>query len=84
MRMKTVIAVLVALVFALSIVSVGFAAEVKGTVTKIDGKKITVKDAQGKETTVEVKDTAGVKVGDTVMIKDGVVKKMPKPAAGGY
>lgn len=83
MRLKTVIAVLVAFVFALSIVSIGFAAEVKGTVTKIEGKKITVKDAQGKETTVEVKDTAGVKVGDKITIKDGVVQKS-KPAAGGY
>ncbi|MCI0468993.1 MAG: hypothetical protein L0Y62_02880 [Nitrospirae bacterium] len=73
-------ALLIAMFFVLGIVAVGFAAEVKGTVTKVDGMKITVKDAAGKETTVEVKDTAGVKVGDKVTIKDGKVIKDATPA----
>lgn len=97
MKTKAIVAVLVALVFAFSFVSLSFAGEVKGTVAKVEGKKITVKDAKGKETTVTVKDTAGAKAGDEVEIKGGVVKIVKKagetpapaggygaPAAGGY
>lgn len=89
MKMRAIVAVLMALVFTFSVVSLGFAAEVKGTVAKVEGKKITVKDAKGNETTVELKDTAGAKAGDDVEIKDGavkIVKKAPekKPAAAGY
>jgi hypothetical protein len=73
MKIKAIVALLIALVFVLGTVGLAFAAEVKGTVTKIDGKKITVKDVAGKETTIEVKDTAGAKVGDSVAIKDGAV-----------
>ncbi|MBT9171243.1 MAG: hypothetical protein DDT18_01615 [Actinobacteria bacterium] len=79
---KKILVLLIAVMFTLGVVSLGFAADVKGTLTKIDGKKVTVKDDKGKETTVEVKDAAGAKVGDKVEIKGGVVKKMP--AAGGY
>jgi predicted thioesterase len=85
MKVKAIVALLVVFVFTLGVVGLAFAAEVKGTVTKIDGKKITVKDAAGKETTVEVKDTAGVKVGDSVTIKDGTVtveKKKKKAIEG--
>lgn len=80
--MKKVLAVFVALVVALGIVGLGFAQDVKGTVTKIEAKKITVKDEQGKETAVEVKDTARAKKGDVVEIKGGVVKIVRK--APGY
>lgn len=77
--MKKILVLLVALIFTIGVVGLAFAAEVKGTVTKVDGKKITVKDAAGKETTVEVKDTAGVKAGDNVTIADGkVTKEAPK------
>ena len=83
-RMRKVLVVLLTVLFALSIASLGFA-DVTGTVTKIEGKKITVKDDKGKETTEEVKDTAGAKVGDQVMIKAGAVKIKPqKKATGGY
>lgn len=87
--MKRAIVLLVAIVFTLSIISIGFAAaaKVEGTVTKIEGKKVTVKDDKGKETTVEVKDLGGAKVGDKVKIEDGkvtVMKTEKKPAAGGY
>jgi|YelNatPaOPRAMG01_1025707.scaffolds.fasta_scaffold42022_3 preprotein translocase subunit YajC len=40
-----------------------------GTVTKIEGKKITIKQDDGKETTVEVKDVKGIKVRDRVKVK---------------
>lgn len=73
--MKKILVLLVALVFTLGVVGLSFAADVKGTVTKVEGKKITVKDDKGKETTVEVKNAAGVKAGDKVEIKGGVVTK---------
>ncbi len=85
MQMKRLVALFVILMFVIGVVGLSFAADVKGTVTKIDGKKITVKDDKGKETTVEVKDTGGAKVGDTVEIKDGkVTVKKPKTGAPGY
>ncbi|GLI53705.1 hypothetical protein TISLANDTSLP1_13980 [Thermodesulfovibrio yellowstonii] len=79
--MKKAIALMVVLTFLLGVVFVSFAAEakkaseVKGTVTKIEGKKLTIKQADGKEVTVEVKDVKGIKVGDKVTVKDGVVTK---------
>lgn len=73
--MKRILVLLVALVFTLGVVGLAFAVDVKGTVTKVEGKKVTVKDASGKETTVEVKNPAGVKAGDKVEIKGGVVTK---------
>lgn len=76
MKFKSIIALVIAIIFTLGVATAGFAsAEVKGTVTKIDGKKVTVKDDKGKETTVEVKEVKDVKVGDKVTIKDGVVTK---------
>lgn len=36
----------------------------KGEITKIDGQKVTLKKADGKEEAINVKDTAGLKVGD--------------------
>jgi outer membrane lipoprotein SlyB len=79
--MKKILVLLVALVFTLGVVGLSFAADVKGTVTKIEGNKVTVKDDKGKETTVEVKDTAGANVGDKVEIKGGKVMKEAAPAA---
>ncbi len=73
--MKKILVLLVALVFTLGVVGLAFAADAKGTVTKVEGKKVTVKDAAGKETTVEVKDAGMVKVGERVNIKDGVETK---------
>lgn len=80
--MKKLLALVISLIFIVSVAGVSFAADAKGTVTKIEGKKITVKDDKGKETTSEVKDTAGAKKGDTVEIKGG--KVTVKKPAGGY
>ena len=86
MKLKAIIALMVALVFTCGVVGLSFAAEVKGTVTKIDGQKITVKDAAGKESTTEVKEVPkDLKVGDNVTIKDGAVtveKKKKKAIEG--
>jgi uncharacterized protein YxeA len=78
--MKKILVLLVALVFTLGVVGLAFAADVKGTVTKIDGKKVTVKDAAGKEHTVEA-DATGIKVGDSVDVKGGKITKAAKKKA---
>jgi len=72
--MKKVLVLLVALIFTLGVVGLSFAAEMKGSISKIDGNKITVKGADGKETTVEG-DAKGMKVGDKVTVKDGKIMK---------
>jgi len=48
---------------AMSPVSKNFAT-IKGEITKIDGQKVTVKKADGKEETITVKDTTTLKVGE--------------------
>ncbi len=79
--MKKAIALLVVLAFIFGLAFVCFseeakkASEVKGTVTKIEGNKLTIKQADGKEVTVEVKEVKGIKVGDKVTVKDGTVTK---------
>jgi len=43
------------------------------TVIGTKGKNITVKDFYGKTDTVEVENAAGIKVGDKVVVKDGLM-----------
>ena len=81
MRMKSIIALLVALVFTLGMVSFTFAADVMGTVTKVEAKSVTVKDAAGKETKVDVSNSKDVKVGDKIIVKEGKCAKDMAPAA---
>ncbi len=90
--MRMVLALLIALVFTLGVAGPGYSAHkeemgtVKGTVMKIEPSEyeITVKDDKGKETKVKVKDGAGLKVGESVVIKDGKVMTAVKPKTGGY
>jgi len=90
--MKSIITLLVAMVFTLGMVSLTFAADVKeakGTVTKVAGTTLTIKDATGKEETVKVSNAKDVKVGDMVTVKDGKATKEAAPAkkkssSGGY
>jgi len=83
MKARAIIAMLVAIVFTLGVVGLSFAAEVKGTVTKVEGNKVTLNDDAGKETTVDVKDAKGVKVGDKVTIKDGAIVPAAKKKVTG-
>jgi len=90
MKRKSIFVLVVALVFALSVVGLSFAAaDVTGTITKVAGNKVTIKDAAGKESTVEAKNAKDVKEGDHVTIKDGMATKDKAPAkkpasSGGY
>ncbi|MCX8028187.1 MAG: hypothetical protein N3A62_10110 [Thermodesulfovibrionales bacterium] len=80
--MKKVLALIIAVIFTLTLTVFAFAAETKGTISKIDGNKITVKDEAGKESTIEG-DAKGLKVGDKVTIKDGKIVKPKKKAIEG-
>jgi len=96
MKMKSIITALVAAAFLLSLASLSLAAGadkmgVNGTVTKIEGNKVTVQDDMGKETTVDVKDVKDTKIGDKVKIEGGVIKSpteepgaAEKPGKPGY
>jgi hypothetical protein len=69
MRRITLAAIATILVFSLADFS--FAAndfQIKGTVTKINGKQITIKDYQGKDINVE-SNVSGIKVNDAVLLK---------------
>jgi len=90
--MRIFFALLTTIVFALSAAGPCYAAHkeekgtVKGTITRMEpsGYEITVKDDKGKETKVNVRDAGGVKVGDSVVVKDGKVAPAVKPKTGGY
>lgn len=72
---KRILVLLVVIIFTLGVIGLAFSAEtITGKVTKIEGNKVTVK-TDDKEVTVEVKSTSNCKVGDTVTIKDGELKK---------
>jgi len=79
MMIKKLIVFLMVTTFALGVAGIGFSAqEVKGTVSKIEGNKLTLLDDMGKQITVQVKDQESlkeVKVGDRVSVKDGKVIK---------
>ena len=82
MRTKSILVVLFSMLFVLSFVSASFAnkddktCQAKGTITKIEGNMVTVKDKMGEEKTVEVKDASGLKVGEKIKVRDGIAKKM--------
>jgi hypothetical protein len=66
--------------FSLGLASSGFAVvvgeEVKGTVTKIDGGKVSIKDFMGDEKTVEPinpEALTNLKVGDRASVKEGIL-----------
>lgn len=73
--MKKILAIVVMLTFVLGFVVSSYAGNVSGTITKIEGNKVTVKKADGKEVTVELK------VGDKITIKQEVPKEKAKEGA---
>jgi membrane-associated protease RseP (regulator of RpoE activity) len=73
---------LVVAAFSLGLASPGLSGvvgeEVRGTVTKIDGGKVNIKDFMGDEKTIEPKNPealTGFKVGDRALVKDGILTK---------
>ncbi len=90
--MKKYFVILLVVMFLMGVSSFGFSAhkeekgELKGTITKIEPTEyeVTVKDEHGKEVKVKVKDGAGLKVGESVVVKGGKVMPAVKPKTGGY
>lgn len=89
MNTKRLIVLLMTMVFTLGVVGLSFSApaqaaqaqaqEIKGTVSKIDGNKLTILDDMSKENTVNVnekdQESLKVKVGDRVLVRDGKITK---------
>lgn len=82
MVLKKLLIFLAVAVFSLGlaspVISAGMGDEVKGTVTKIEGTKVSVKDMMGDEKTVEPKNPealSDLKAGDRVALKDGILTK---------
>ena len=79
MRTKKLIILLMAVVFTLGVAGLSFSAqEIKGTVSKIEGDRLTIEDDMGKQTTMSVGDPMilkDLKVGDRVLVKDGMLTK---------
>jgi len=79
MKVRRLIILLMATVFILGVVGLSFSAqEIKGTVAKIDGNKLTIQDDMGKQVTISVQDPMtlrDLKVGDRVSVKDGKVTR---------
>lgn len=74
---KRILIVSVMLMFIASFVTLGMASdEITGQVTKVEGKVISVKQADGSIVKAEIGDGMDLKEGDTVVVKDGkVIKK---------
>ena len=79
---RNIFVLFVVAVFSLGLVSSGLSAgmgEVKGTVTKIEGGKVSIKDTMGNEKTIEPKNPEALKdlkVGDQASVKDGKLTKV--------
>lgn len=80
MKSQKLFVLLVVALFSLILAVPGFSAmdEVKGTVTKIEGSSVTIKDSMGGEKAVQPKNPEALKdlkVGDKVAFKDGILTK---------
>jgi hypothetical protein len=81
MTAKKLFIYLVVAVFSLGLASPGFSGgmgEAKGTVSKIEGNKVIIKDSMGMEKTIEPKNPEALKdlkVGDQASVKDGMLIK---------
>jgi hypothetical protein len=80
MAAKKIFMYFVVALFSLGLASQGLAAvvgeEVKGTVTRIDGGKVSIKDFMGDEKTVEPinpEALTNLKVGDRASVKEGIL-----------
>lgn len=71
MKTKRLMILLMVAVFTLGITGLALAADIKGTVSKIEGDRLILVDDTGKQMTVKVPDPQaiqGLKVGDKVVV----------------
>jgi hypothetical protein len=75
--MKKILALIVAAAFIFSVTSFSLAAYefYRGTITKISGDKVTVKDDKGKFRTIIIGGATDLKVGDKVSVENGKIIK---------
>ena len=82
MGSKRFLIFIVVALFSLVLARTGFPTvlgdEVRGTVTKIDGVNVNIKDFMGDERTIEVKNPEALKdlkLGDRVTVSEGILTK---------
>ncbi len=71
MKTKRMMMLLMVAVFTLGVMGLALAADVKGTVAKIEGNQLTIQDDMGKQMTFQVPDPKAIqdlKVGDRVVV----------------
>ena len=80
--MKKAALAAIAVIFVFALVKFSFAAndfEIKGTVTQINGNRITIKDNQSKEVSI-LGNANGIKVGDKVFVNVLIQLDNPRKA----
>lgn len=82
MKAKIPFILSVVAMFSLNLAGIGISAgmeeDIRGTVTKIDVGKLSIKDSMGDERTIEPKNPEALmnlKVGDRAVVKDGILTK---------
>jgi len=82
MKLKSIMALIVAMGFLLGFLSPSYGEagkiEAKGTVAKVEGQTVILKEDQGKTLIIKLEDVQGIKVGDKVEIKDGTFSILDK------
>ncbi|MFH1756942.1 MAG: hypothetical protein ABH969_02740 [Pseudomonadota bacterium] len=76
MKVKSMMALIVAVGFILVFLSPSYGGaekiEAKGTVAKVEGQTVILKDDKGEKIIIKLEDVKGIKVGDKAEIKDGI------------
>ena len=82
MKLKSIMALIVAIGFLFGFISPSYAEaekiEAKGTVAKVEGQTVLLKEEGGKTLIIKLQDVQGIKVGDKVEVKEGTFSIMDK------
>jgi hypothetical protein len=82
MKLKSIMAGIVVVGFLFGFLSTGFAEaekiEAKGTVAKVEGQTVLLREEGGKTIIIKLEDVQGIKVGDKVEVKDGAFSIIDK------
>jgi hypothetical protein len=82
MKLKSITALIVAMGFLLGFLSPSVGEEgkmeAKGTVAKVEGQTVLLKEEGGKTLIIKLQDVQGIKVGDKAEVKEGTFSIMDK------
>ncbi len=82
MKLKSIMALIVVMGFLLSFLGPSYGEagkmEAKGTVAKVEGQTVLLKEDGGKTLIIKLEDVQGIKVGDKVEVKDGTFSILDK------